>query len=118
MGGARFLFGDADLSPEGYRAVEPQILAIGEKYGRRDHLISEIAEYLVSIGRYAPPRQSLGRRVLNGNCREAGNFHELCRFDLQPRHMSPWLTSLIVPWLTPGDFLWNLGEGLDVLWPL
>jgi hypothetical protein len=60
MGGARFLFGDADLSPEGYRAVEPQILAIGEKYGRRDHLISEIAEYLVSIGRYAPPRQSLG----------------------------------------------------------
>jgi hypothetical protein len=31
MGGAGFLFGDADLSPEDYRAVEPQILAIGEK---------------------------------------------------------------------------------------
>jgi hypothetical protein len=64
-GGTGFLFGDADLSPEDYRAVEPQILAICEKYGRRDHLISEIAQYLVSIGRYAPPRQSQGRRVLN-----------------------------------------------------
>ncbi len=65
MGGTGFLFGDADLSPKDYAAAEPQILAIAEKYGRRDHLISEIAQYLVSIGRYAPPRRSLGRRVLN-----------------------------------------------------
>ncbi|MBO9127918.1 MULTISPECIES: hypothetical protein [unclassified Rhizobium] len=65
MGGTGFLLGDADLSPEDYIATEPQILAIGEKYGRRDHLIFEIAQYLVSIGRYAPPRQSTARRVVN-----------------------------------------------------
>ncbi len=62
MGGTGFLFGDADLSPEEYKAAEPEIIAIGERYGRRDHLISEIAQYLVSIGRYA----SAGRgRILN-----------------------------------------------------
>ncbi len=65
MGGSGFLFGDADLSPEDYRSIEPQILAIGEKYGRRDHLISEIAQYLVSIGRYSPPRINSTRRTLN-----------------------------------------------------
>lgn len=65
MGGTGFLFGDADLSPEDYQAAEPQILAIGEKYGRRDHLLSEIAQYLVSIGRYLPPRTNTARRTLN-----------------------------------------------------
>ncbi|MFS2151445.1 hypothetical protein [Rhizobium sp. Rhizsp42] len=49
-----FLFGDADLSTEDYELVEPQILAICAKYGRRDHLTKEISHYLVSIGRYYP----------------------------------------------------------------
>jgi len=65
MGGTGFLFGDAGLSPEDYKAAEPRIMAIGEKYGRRDHLISEIAQYLVSIGRYSPRRANTGPRVIN-----------------------------------------------------
>ncbi len=65
MGGTGFLIGDADLSEKEYQAAEPQLLAICQRYGSRQHLISEIAEYLVSIGRYSPPRPSVGAAAFN-----------------------------------------------------
>jgi hypothetical protein len=55
MGGTGYLFGDADLSAEAYEAVAPKLIEIDQRYGSRQHLISEIAAYLVSIGRYSPP---------------------------------------------------------------
>jgi len=63
MGGAGFHFGDADLSPQDYEVAEPQIQAICDKYGQRDHLTSEIAAYLVSIGRYSQRVSNAARRL-------------------------------------------------------
>jgi hypothetical protein len=53
-GGSGFLFGDADLSVKEYEFAEPHIHAICAKYGRWDHLATEISQYLVSIGRFHP----------------------------------------------------------------
>jgi|AraplaMF_Col_mMF_1032025.scaffolds.fasta_scaffold60672_2 hypothetical protein len=55
-GGSGFFFGDADLSAKQYELAEPHIHAICAKYGRWDHLLTEISQYLVSIGRvYVTP---------------------------------------------------------------
>ncbi|MFS2151438.1 hypothetical protein [Rhizobium sp. Rhizsp42] len=57
--GSGYLIGDADLSLEAYEIAAPRLRKIGEKHGSRDHLVSEIFEYLVSIGRYYPKRQRI-----------------------------------------------------------
>lgn len=42
--------GDADAP----KSMRPKIWAICDRYGDRDHLRSEIATYLISIGRRSP----------------------------------------------------------------
>jgi hypothetical protein len=37
-----------------YRKVQPELRRIVERYGERDHLLEEITEYLISIGRSYP----------------------------------------------------------------
>jgi hypothetical protein len=55
---ARYVIGDSDLPREAYEVAAPQLKEISEKFGKRDHLLSEIADYLVSIGRYFPKEES------------------------------------------------------------
>lgn len=52
--GAGYLIGDADLSLEAYEIAAPRLKEIDQAYGNREHLSSQIVEYLVSIGRYYP----------------------------------------------------------------
>ena len=63
VGSAGFLMGDADLPAQAYEIAAPQLQEICERYGRRDHLVSQIAEYLVSIGRYYPRVPDRATRV-------------------------------------------------------
>lgn len=49
--GDSYFFGDADLPPSIADRIAPDLRRIGERYGPRDHLRAEIAEYLRSIGR-------------------------------------------------------------------
>jgi hypothetical protein len=55
--GVGFLIGDADLPREAYEIAAPRLKEICERYGRRDHLVSEIVDYLVSIGRHFPKEE-------------------------------------------------------------
>ncbi|WP_371681937.1 hypothetical protein [Neorhizobium sp. T7_12] len=52
--GVGYIFGDADLPRPVYRKVLPEIRRISEHYGERDHLLEEITDYLISIGRSYP----------------------------------------------------------------
>lgn len=51
VGEDSYVVADAHLADDVYEAVEPEIQRINEKYGRRDHLMEQIAAYLQSIGR-------------------------------------------------------------------
>ena len=55
IAGVGYLIGDADLPDDQFEAVMPKLSKITDSYGRRDHLLEEITEYLVSIGRSYPP---------------------------------------------------------------
>ncbi|MDM9629556.1 hypothetical protein QTL95_27095 [Rhizobium sp. S152] len=59
--GTGYVIGDADLSPDEYERVRPRLKEINELYGERDHLLHEIADYLLSIGRYYPKDRDLIR---------------------------------------------------------
>ncbi|WP_244476151.1 hypothetical protein [Rhizobium sp. Leaf306] len=50
-----YIIGDADLPDGQLEEVMPKLTEITEAYGKRDHLLEEITEYLVSIGRSYPP---------------------------------------------------------------
>jgi hypothetical protein len=53
--GVGYVFGDADLPEERYGEIAPELSRIATKYGERGHLLKEITEYLISIGRCYPP---------------------------------------------------------------
>jgi hypothetical protein len=55
IAGVGYLIGDADLHYDQFEEAMPKQEAITEAYGKRDHLLGEIIEYLVSIGRSFPP---------------------------------------------------------------
>ena len=50
-----YVIADADLPDDVFKTVEPELERITEKYGKRDHLKSQITAYLHSIGRSYPP---------------------------------------------------------------
>lgn len=50
--GVGYVIGDTDLSDEEYERIAPELRKINERYGARDHLLKEISEYLISIGRF------------------------------------------------------------------
>jgi hypothetical protein len=52
--GVGYVIGDADLSDERYENVAPHLEKICDFYGERDHLLVEITDYLISIGRFFP----------------------------------------------------------------
>jgi hypothetical protein len=51
-----YVIGDADLTEEQYELAAPELRRISELYGERDHLLDEITNYLISIGRFFPAR--------------------------------------------------------------
>ena len=51
VGDDSYVLADAHLPDDVYDAVEPEILRISEKYGRREHLRLQIVAYLHSIDR-------------------------------------------------------------------
>ncbi len=55
IAGVGYIIGDADLPDGQLETVRPKLAEITEAYGKRDHLLEEITEYLVSIGRSYPP---------------------------------------------------------------
>jgi len=55
IAGVGYLIGDADLPDDQFEEVMPKLSEITERYGKRDHLLEEITDYLVSIGRSYPP---------------------------------------------------------------
>jgi hypothetical protein len=55
IAGVGYLIGDADLPDDQFEEVVPKLSAITEAYGKRGHLLEQITEYLVSIGRSYPP---------------------------------------------------------------
>ena len=55
IAGVGYIIGDADLPDGQLEEIMPRLSAITEAYGKRDHLLEEITEYLVSIGRSYPP---------------------------------------------------------------
>ena len=55
IAGVGYVTGDADLPDDQFEEVMPKLAAITDAYGKRDHLLMEITEYLVSIGRSYPP---------------------------------------------------------------
>ena len=59
LGSGGYLIGDADLSIEAYEIAAPKLREICVRYGRRDHLVLKIAEYLISIGNYYPKENDL-----------------------------------------------------------
>lgn len=62
IAGVGYLIGDADLPDDQFEEVMPRLSAITTAYGKRDHLLEEITEYLVSIGRsYSLPEESASR---------------------------------------------------------
>jgi hypothetical protein len=54
IAGVGYLIGDADLPNDQFEEVMPKQSAIAESYGKRSHLLEEITDYLVSIGRSYP----------------------------------------------------------------
>ncbi|MDM9626285.1 hypothetical protein QTL95_10280 [Rhizobium sp. S152] len=57
--GVGYVIGDSDLPLEAYERIAPRLKEINEIYGGRDHLLHEIAEYLLSIGKYYPKDRDL-----------------------------------------------------------
>jgi hypothetical protein len=55
IAGVGYIIGDADLPDGQLEAVMPKLAEITDAYGKRDHLLEEITEYLVSLGRSYPP---------------------------------------------------------------
>ena len=55
IAGVGYIIGDAELPDGQLQEVMPMLSKITEAYGKRDHLLGEITEYLVSIGRSYPP---------------------------------------------------------------
>jgi len=55
IAGVGYIIGDADLPDNQLEEVMPKLSKITNAYGKRDHLLEEITEYLVSIGRSYPP---------------------------------------------------------------
>jgi hypothetical protein len=55
--GVGYIIGDSDLSGADYDDAAAHLKEITARYGERDHLLSEIAEHLVSIGRYYPKKE-------------------------------------------------------------
>ncbi len=55
IAGVGYVIGDADLPDDQLAEVMPKLSAITESYGKRSHLLEEITDYLVSIGRSYPP---------------------------------------------------------------
>lgn len=55
IAGLGYIIGDADLPYDQLEEVRPKLSQITDSYGKRDHLLGEITEYLVSIGRSYPP---------------------------------------------------------------
>lgn len=55
IAGVGYIIGDADLPEDQLEEVMPKLSEITEAYGKRGHLLEEITEYLVSIGRSYPP---------------------------------------------------------------
>jgi hypothetical protein len=49
--GDGYVIGDADLAPQNCEKMQTILQEIVERYGSRDHLVAEIARYLMSIGR-------------------------------------------------------------------
>lgn len=49
----RYVIGDVDMPLDDYEAVKDRLISVCERYRERDHLRSEIAGYLLSIGRNA-----------------------------------------------------------------
>jgi hypothetical protein len=54
IAGVGYVIGDADLPNDQLEEVMPKLSAITEYYGKRDHLLKDIMEYLVLIGRSYP----------------------------------------------------------------
>ena len=54
IAGVGYVIGDADLPDDQFGEVMPKLAAITKAYGERDHLLEEITEYLVAIGRSYP----------------------------------------------------------------
>jgi hypothetical protein len=65
IAGAGYIIGDADLPDDQFEEVMPKLSAITKAYGKRDHLLEEITEYLVSIGRGYPPQEVHWGEVLS-----------------------------------------------------
>lgn len=57
IAGVGYVIGDADLPNDQFQEVMPKLSAVTKSYGKRDHLLKDITEYLVSIGRsYTLPK--------------------------------------------------------------
>ncbi len=56
IGDGSYVIGDADLPEPHCFEVQPELQRITERYGSRDHLLRQIANYLHSIGRSYPPQ--------------------------------------------------------------
>ena len=54
IAGVGYVIGDADLPNDQLEEVMPKLSAITEYYGKRDHLLKDIMEHLVLIGRSYP----------------------------------------------------------------
>lgn len=54
IAGVGYVIGDADLPDDQLEEVIPKLSEITDAFGDRDHLLEEITEYLVSIGRSYP----------------------------------------------------------------
>ena len=50
--GRGYVVGDSDLPVHEYLKIAPVLKQIERHYGMRDHLVEEIREYLISIGRF------------------------------------------------------------------
>jgi hypothetical protein len=57
--GVGYVIGDADLTREQYEVAVPEVIKISHRFGKRDHLLKEITDYLISIGRVFPPPKFL-----------------------------------------------------------
>jgi hypothetical protein len=77
IAGAGYLIGDSDLAYDQFEEVMPKLKAITDADGKRDHLLGEIIEYLVSIGRSFPPPEGTSpqgaalKRSANGRLNNA-----------------------------------------------
>jgi hypothetical protein len=57
VSGVGYVIGDSDLADEDYEVAAARLKEINAEYGVRDHLLSNITEYLASICRYYPTKE-------------------------------------------------------------